>query len=123
MRLNARLDTVGDYPFDRLRTLLGDVSPPTGMTPIPLSLGEPKHAPPAFLAETVAGEAAGWSKYPPMKGTEAARADCRMADRRYHCRMEWSTAKPWCPSVGYARALFMIALTAVPETGGESLSS
>ena len=56
MPLNARMDAVGDYPFDRLRALLGALEPPTDVTPIPLSLGEPQHAPPAFLAETVARE-------------------------------------------------------------------
>ena len=118
MPLNARLDTVGDYPFDRLRTLLGDVSPPTGMTPIPLSLGEPKHAPPAFLAETVAGETAGWSKYPPMKGTEAARAAIAgWLTRRYGLPDGMVDGETMVvPVSGTREALFMIALTAVPET-------
>ena len=73
MHLNMRLDTVGAYPFDRLRSLLGDVLPPSGIEPIPLSLGEPKHAPPSFLAEVIARESAAWSKYPPMRGSDDAR--------------------------------------------------
>ena len=118
MPLNARLDTVGDYPFDRLRTLLGDVSPPTGMAPIPLSLGEPQHAPPAFLAERVAGETAGWSKYPPMKGTEAARAAIAgWLTRRYGLPDGMVDGETMVvPVSGTREALFMIALTAVPET-------
>lgn len=118
MPLNARLETVGDYPFDRLRALLGDVLPPADITPIPLSLGEPQHAPPAFLAETVAREAAGWSKYPPMKGTEAARAAiASWLTRRYGLpdgMMDGETMV--VPVSGTREALFMIALAAVPET-------
>jgi len=118
MPLNARLDTVGDYPFDRLRALLDDVSPPSGITPIPLSLGEPQHAPPAFLAETVAREAAGWSKYPPMKGTEAARAAIAgWLTRRYGLPAGMIDGETMIvPVSGTREALFMIALAAVPET-------
>ena len=118
MPLNARMDAVGDYPFDRLRALLGDVAPPADVTPIPLSLGEPQHAPPAFLAETVAREAAGWSKYPPMKGNEAARAAiAAWLTRRYG--LPGGMVEPESmviPVSGTREALFMIALAAVPET-------
>ena len=118
MPLNARMDAVGDYPFDRLRALLGTLEPPPGIMPIPLSLGEPQHAPPAFLAETVARETAGWSKYPPMRGTESARAaiaawlTCRFG-------LPDSMVDPETmviPVSGTREALFMVALAAVPET-------
>ena len=118
MPLNARLETVGDYPFDRLRALLGDVAPPADITPIPLSLGEPQHAPPTFLAETVARESAGWSKYPPMKGTETARnAIASWLTRRYGLPDGMIDGKTMVvPVSGTREALFMIALAAVPET-------
>lgn len=118
MPLNGRMDAVGDYPFDRLRALLGDLQPPAGLKPIPLSLGEPQHAPPAFLAEIVAAEAAGWSKYPPMRGTEAARAAiAAWLTRRY--ALPGGMVDPETmvvPVSGTREALFMIALAAVPET-------
>ena len=115
MPLNARLDAVGDYPFDRLRALLGDVSPPADLTPIPLSLGEPQHAPPAVLADTVAREFAGWSKYPPMKGTEAARAAIAgWLTRRYGLPDGMIDGETMViPVSGTREALFMIALAAV----------
>ena len=118
MQLNARLDTVGDYPFDRLRALLGDVMPPANIEPIPLSLGEPQHLPPAFLAETVARETAGWSKYPQVRGTEAARAAIAgWLTRRYGLPSEMVDDKKMViPVSGTREALFMIALAAVPET-------
>ena len=118
MPLNARMDAVGDYPFDRLRSLLGDLQPPAGLKPIPLSLGEPQHAPPDFLAEIVAAEKAGWSKYPPMRGTEEARAAIgAWLARRY--KLPSGLVDPErmvVPVSGTREALFMIALAAVPET-------
>ena len=118
MPLNARMDAVGDYPFDRLRSLLGDLQPPAGLKPISLSLGEPQHAPPDFLAETVAAEKAGWSKYPPMRGTEAARAAIgAWLGRRYGLPAGLvDPERMIVPVSGTREALFMIALAAVPES-------
>ena len=118
MPLNARMDAVGDYPFDRLRALLGTLEPPPGIRPIPLSLGEPQHAPPAFLAETVARETAGWSKYPPMRGTEPARAAiAAWLTRRFGLPDRMVDPETMViPVSGTREALFMIALAAVPET-------
>ena len=46
---NDILDSLTDYPFDRLRALLGTTEPPAGMTPIHMQIGEPKHAAPEFI--------------------------------------------------------------------------
>lgn len=117
MPLNDRLDAVGDYSFDRLRALLGNVEPPPGVTPIALSLGEPQHAPPTFLAETVAREAAGWSKYPLVRGTEMSRrAISGWLARRYDLPEDMiDPDKMVVPVSGTREALFMVALAAVPE--------
>lgn len=117
MPLNDRLDAVGDYSFDRLRALLGDVEPPAGIAPIALSLGEPQHAPPAFLAETVAREAAGWSKYPLVRGTDLSRtAIAGWLTRRYGLPEDMIDPDTMViPVSGTREALFMVALAAVPE--------
>ncbi|HMA49026.1 MAG TPA: aspartate aminotransferase, partial [Magnetospirillaceae bacterium] len=70
--LNSRLDLLTDYPFQRLRDLLSDVTP--GAEPTIMSIGEPQHRPPAFAAEILAAEQKGWGKYPPMDGTPDFRA-------------------------------------------------
>ena len=69
--LNGRLDQLGDYPFTRLAALLKD---PPGAEPIVMSIGEPQHPAPPMVAEVLAREAAGWSRYPPMAGTPVFRA-------------------------------------------------
>jgi N-succinyldiaminopimelate aminotransferase len=48
--VNPRLDLLRPYPFERLRALLAGATPPAALPHIPLSIGEPKHAPPPFVA-------------------------------------------------------------------------
>jgi succinyldiaminopimelate transaminase len=83
--LNPQLDTLSDYPFEALRTLLNPVTPVVNDPPILMSLGEPQHQPPALLAETLAAHADEWNKYPPMQGTPELRAAIvAWLTRRYH---------------------------------------
>lgn len=114
---NDRLDRVGDYPFDRLRALLGPVEPRVDMTPIALSLGEPRHPPPPVIRETVDANAALWGRYPPMKGTEDARAAiAEWLTRRYGLPDGMIDAeRNIVPVSGTREALFLMALAAVPE--------
>jgi aspartate/methionine/tyrosine aminotransferase len=70
---NDRLDQLAEFPFRRLAGLLAHESAPSGPT-FDLALGEPRHAPPALLAETVAANAHLWNRYPPVPGTPEFRA-------------------------------------------------
>ena len=70
---NDRLDRLAEFPFRRLAALLAHEPPPAGPT-LDLALGEPKHQPPALLAETVAAHAQLWNRYPPVNGTPEFRA-------------------------------------------------
>ncbi len=84
MPLNPQLDTLSDYPFEALRTLLNPVTPVVNDAPILMSLGEPQHQPPPLLAETLAAHAHEWNKYPPMAGTpELRQAIVDWLARRY----------------------------------------
>jgi histidinol-phosphate/aromatic aminotransferase/cobyric acid decarboxylase-like protein len=65
------------YPFTRLNRLLEGIPPgpspaPDGQ-PVLLSLGEPRHRPPAFVARVLAENADGWSRYPLPRGTPGYR--------------------------------------------------
>ncbi len=115
--LNDRLLEIGAYPFDRLRALLGPVEPAAGLEPIALSLGEPRHDPPASIGEAILADHALWGRYPPMRGTEDARtAIARWACRRYRCpEATIDPARNVVPVSGTREALFMAALAAVPE--------
>ena len=70
---NERLDRLAEFPFRRLAALLAHAPAPAAATR-DLALGEPKHAPPSLLAETVAAHAHLWNRYPPVPGTPEFRA-------------------------------------------------
>ncbi|MBP7001049.1 aminotransferase class I/II-fold pyridoxal phosphate-dependent enzyme [Amaricoccus sp.] len=71
MQFPERFSSLPEYAFPRLRRLLADVPP--GAPELALSLGEPRHAPPAFLAATIAAHAAEFGRYPPNEGVEELR--------------------------------------------------
>lgn len=69
--MNPRLQALQAYPFEKLRALLG--SSDSSLPHIPLSIGEPKHAAPSFVAERLCAEIGGLSSYPTTKGLPALR--------------------------------------------------
>lgn len=70
-----------EYAFPRLRRLLGDVAPGSNNA-VEMTIGDPRHAPPAFVAEVVAEHAAGFMGYPPNDGAPALLEAC--ADWIFH---------------------------------------
>ncbi|MSO65120.1 MAG: aminotransferase class I/II-fold pyridoxal phosphate-dependent enzyme [Alphaproteobacteria bacterium] len=62
-----RFSALGDNPFERLNTLLAGAKP--GADPILMSLGEPQHAPPDFVADILYAHRHLYGKYPPLAGT------------------------------------------------------
>ena len=113
---NDILDKLSDYPFDRLRALLGDTAPPAGVEPIHMQIGEPKHAPPEFIGPILTRDMAEWGRYPPPNGPDDLRV--AIADwlvMRYD--LSAGTIDPTRHIAivsGTREALFMAALLAVP---------
>jgi N-succinyldiaminopimelate aminotransferase len=69
-------------PFARLNDRLSGIEP--GLDPINLTIGEPQHAVPAFVAPVIAENIALFGRYPPIRGTDAFRMTiARWLDRRY----------------------------------------
>ncbi|WP_088343298.1 MULTISPECIES: aminotransferase class I/II-fold pyridoxal phosphate-dependent enzyme [Rhodomicrobium] len=69
-------------PFARLRTALDGIEP--GLPPVDMTIGEPRHAMPGFLAEALQAGFAGYAKYPPIQGTpELVGAIGAWLQRRY----------------------------------------
>lgn len=67
--MNPRLDTLQPYPFEKLRALLAQSNPAaSGLRPINLSIGEPKHPAPECVKSAIIGGLDGLSVYPPTKG-------------------------------------------------------
>jgi aspartate/methionine/tyrosine aminotransferase len=114
---NERLDRLDDFPFRRLARLIEGVPPPVGRQVIDLSIGEPQHAPPALLAETVAAHAGTWNRYPPAAGTpDFRRAAAQWLHRRF--ALPEGAVDPdrhVQPVAGTKEALYLVAQVVVPE--------
>jgi len=66
MSVPGRFAGLTEYAFPRLRKLLDSHRP--GGVPIAMSIGEPQHPFPPFVAEALAQSLAGFGKYPPNEG-------------------------------------------------------
>jgi len=69
MAFPERFANLPEYAFPRLRALL-DHHPAGGDT-IAMTIGEPRHAMPPFLAEVLMGAIGGFARYPANEGTPA----------------------------------------------------
>jgi N-succinyldiaminopimelate aminotransferase len=115
--LNPRLQTLSDYPFQRLARLLGPIDPPPGRPPVDLSIGQPMHPiPPLMIAALRANEHL-WGRYPPVTGSPAFRqAAAAWLTRRYHLPEGLlDPERHILPVAGTKEALFMIAQAATAE--------
>ncbi len=123
--MTDRRDLQSFHPFARLNSLLDGV--PAGRSgidvpklaagaPILLSVGEPQNQPPAFVAEELAHAAAGWSRYPPPRGTDAyAEACLAWLTRRYGQITSMIDAqRMFLPLAGTREGLFFAALATTP---------
>ncbi|MBK8173904.1 MAG: aminotransferase class I/II-fold pyridoxal phosphate-dependent enzyme [Rhodospirillales bacterium] len=118
---NPLLGLLTDYPFDRLRDLLDGIQPPAGLRPYLLSVGEPRHAPPAFVAETLATQADGWGRYPPLDGTADFRSAVAQWLRRRYALPDGliDPDRHVLPLAGTREGLFQVAQVIVrPSTTG-----
>lgn len=72
--MNPDIALLHPYPFEKLAALFKGVTPAAGKSPISLSIGEPKHASPAFVMEALAANFAKLSVYPSTKGIPELRS-------------------------------------------------
>ena len=82
--MNPRIDRLHAYPFERLRALLDGAIPPSSLPHIPLSIGEPRHAPPPFVAASLTAALDTLGAYPAALGlAELREAAARWLERRF----------------------------------------
>ncbi|MGH8225527.1 MAG: succinyldiaminopimelate transaminase [Gammaproteobacteria bacterium] len=82
--MNPNIARLKPYPFERLANLLAGVTPPTGKSAISMSIGEPRHAPPGFVAESLIAHAGELGAYPTARGfVELRTAMTQALTRRY----------------------------------------
>ncbi|HSX86492.1 MAG TPA: succinyldiaminopimelate transaminase [Pseudomonas sp.] len=71
--MNNALNQLQPYPFEKLRALLAGIQPPSDKPAIALSIGEPKHRSPAFVAEALSANLDQLAVYPTTLGLPALR--------------------------------------------------
>lgn len=83
--MNPYIARLYPYPFERLTALLAGIESPDDREPIPLSIGEPRHAPPEFIIERLARHTPdGLASYPAARGLpELRHAMIGALTRRY----------------------------------------
>lgn len=115
-------DALPASPFARLRGLLDDVTP--ARPPVSLALGEPQHAPPAFVLKALADAAhnAGgdYGRYPPIGGTDEWReAVSNWLARRFALASDFLPAPTQIlPLTGTREGLFLAAQLAPQKQDG-----
>ena len=66
--MNPALGRLHPYPFEKLAALFADLTPPSDLPNIALSIGEPKHAAPEFVKQALIDSLQHLSTYPTTKG-------------------------------------------------------
>lgn len=117
------LDRLIQSPFARVRRLLEGIKP--GCPPIDMTIGEPRHGIPGFLAGALQADIAGYGKYPPVQGTpELLGAIGAWIERRYPAlRGAIEPARHIMPLNGTREGLFSAIFPAVARKSGAGRSA
>ncbi len=82
--MNPGFQRLAAYPFERLAALKQPLTPPAHLPHIPLSIGEPKHAAPPFVLDTLRAHLSELGSYPATRGLpELRHAAARWLERRF----------------------------------------
>ena len=116
--MNDALTQLQPYPFEKLRTLLAGIQPPSAKPAIALSIGEPKHRSPAFVAEALSANLEQLAVYPTTLGIPALReAIADWCSRRFGLPAgALDPARQVLPVNGTREALFAFTQTLVQRT-------
>jgi N-succinyldiaminopimelate aminotransferase len=115
--MNPHLAELQAYPFERLATLKAGVVSPAHLAHIPLSIGEPKHAPPDFVLQVLRDSLAGLGQYPSTVGLPELRAACaRWLERRFNLGANRVGLEAVLPVNGTREAIFAFAQAVIDPT-------
>ena len=81
--MNQRLDQLTAYPFERLARLKAGITPPAALPHIAMSIGEPKHAPPALVIEALRHNLAASTRNPWCCQSTARAKRCSPSYKRW----------------------------------------
>ena len=120
--VNPGFDKLQPYPFEQLARLQAAVTP-APVTPIDLSLGEPKHPTPAFILQALADNLDGAARYPSTRGAAELREAIRgWLQRRFALPADsLDTDRHVLPVAGTREALFAFAQCVVDPRREDAL--
>ncbi|HHB12515.1 MAG TPA: succinyldiaminopimelate transaminase [Chromatiales bacterium] len=113
--MNPDLQRLNPYPFERLAQLRQGITPPPGLEPIALSIGEPKESTPGFIGEALLEHLHALASYPLTRGGEPLReAVAAWLTRRFALgEGALDPARHVLPVNGTREALFALAQTVI----------
>jgi N-succinyldiaminopimelate aminotransferase len=118
--MNPHLQQLQAYPFERLRALLAGIAPPTNLRAIPMSIGEPKHAPPQLVIQALHDSLNTLGTYPATLGIlELRQAVARWLTNRFNLAANAVNPDTMVlPVNGTREALFAIVQAVVDKSRG-----
>ena len=119
--MNPRLARLQPYPFEQLRGLLAGIEPNRELTPVNLSIGEPRHATPAVVRDALVAALDGLAVYPATAGLPELREAIADWLRRRYGLAALDPAAQVLPVNGSREALFAFAQTVIDDTAGDAL--
>ncbi len=121
--MNPDLDKLQPYPFEKLARLKAGITPPARLSHIALSLGEPRHAAPGFVADILSAAFDMLSNYPLTRGMpELRQAIAAWLQQRF--KLASNSLDPETqilPVNGTREALFAFAQAVVDRSKPEPL--
>jgi len=116
--MNLDLDKLQPYPFEKLARLKAAVTPPSDLPHIALSIGEPKHPAPTFVADELVGHLHTLANYPTTKGTpELRQSIAQWLSQRFELpQNSIDPEQHVIPVNGTREALFAFAQTVVDRS-------
>lgn len=111
--MNPALGRLHPYPFEKLAALFADLTPPSDLPNISLSIGEPKHAAPEFVKQALIDSLQHLSTYPTTKGLLSLRqAIATWLTNRFHLQAV-NPETQVIPVSGTREALFSFVQAAI----------
>ena len=121
--MNPDLNHLHPYPFEKLAALKAAVTAPDDLAHIALSIGEPKHLPPAFVLQKLTDSLDRLSEYPGTKGLPELRgAIAQWVNRRFNLPAGiFDPEQHVLPVSGTREALFSFAQAVVDRSQNDPL--
>ncbi|XGA80903.1 succinyldiaminopimelate transaminase [Halomonas sp. CH40] len=114
--MNPDLDALHPYPFEKLAALKATLSPPSDLAHIPLTIGEPQHAPYAAALAALHAHQAEFARYPATAGLPALRETiANWASQRFGLE-GLDPASQVLPVNGTREAIFAFVQTALDRS-------